>query len=428
LFASEGGDGEFALILTTPFGAEDVSSIEMSGGTQGTKSTLNVRLSDLRIRADAIPLKPVAMTDINKAPPKKKAPEPVINLAELPAPNLKMKFQQDFRGGDPKNPNVRFLRDANIRWEPEGARITMPAGADKIPTTGVTANFQIKGDFQITGSFEILKAEQPTEGYGVGVSLWVAIDPDAGDAVSLARRVGVKGGMSYSSDRMILKPAEGQPIHNPKGRQSKAQSGKLRIQRVGAMVRFLIADGDTLDFVPIIQDAKNGIEVQFGAGDIRYFQFGGDAGNSGAALDLRLLDLTVEAEELPGLVETAKRAPPAWMLNANGAQGANETDAARPIWLVVFGIVGAAIVVLLALGVGVWFVLRRRNGTRKAAAPVKVKKPIPERIAGAIAFACPDCGKKLRVKAETAGKKLKCPQCGSIAPVPSADAIEADRD
>ena len=128
LFASEGDDVEFALILKAPFGAEDVSSIEMSGGTQGTKSTLNVRLSDLRIRADAIPLKPVAMTDINKPAPKKKTTGPAVDIAGLSAPKLKVKFQQDFRGGDPKNPNLRFVRDQNIKWENEGARITMPAG------------------------------------------------------------------------------------------------------------------------------------------------------------------------------------------------------------------------------------------------------------------------------------------------------------
>ena len=29
-----------------------------------------------------------------------------------------------------------------------------------------------------------------------------------------------------------------------------------------------------------------------------------------------------------------------------------------------------------------------------------------------VSIACPDCGKKLKVKAELAGKKVKCGQCG----------------
>jgi hypothetical protein len=425
VFVSEGDDKEFALILKSPFGIEDVSNVLMSAGTDGARSTLNVRLTDLRIRADAIPQKPVAMTDINKPAPKKKAPEPAVNLADLPAPNLKVKFHQDFRGGDPNNPNLRFVRDQNIKWEPEGARITMPAGQGKFPTTGVAANFQIKGDFQITASFEVLKAEQPTEGYGVGVSLYAAIDPDANDALSLARRVGIKGGINYLSDRMSPNPDKGRPDHDTKTRPSKAPTGKLRVQRVGTVIRFLFADGDSPNFVPILQNSKNRIDREFGHGDIRYFQIGGDAGNSEAELDLRLLDLTVEAEELPGLVEAAKRVPPAWVLNPQGPDG---KAAPSPVWLRFFVILGASVAVLLAVGVGAWLLLRRRRSAEPAAAPVKVKRPAPARTTPAIVFACPDCGKKLRVKAETAGRKLKCPQCGSVTAVPKADAFEADRD
>ena len=357
--------------------------------------------------------------------PKKKAP-PIVSLADLPKPNVKVKFHQDFRGGDPKNPNLRFVRDQNIKWEPEGARITMPAGQGKIPTTGVAANFGIKGDFQITTSYEILQAEQPTQGYGVGVSLYAAIDPEAGDAVSLARRVGTKGGINYLSDRMTPKPAGGGMDHYTRTRQSKAPIGKLRIQRVGAMVRFLCADGDSPDFVPVFQDGKKRIETPFGAADIRYFQIGADAGDSEAALDVRLLDLTVEAEEFPGFVEAAKRAPPAWVLNAKGP---GEQTADSPRWISVTLILGASVVVLLMVGVGVWFLLRRRGHAKTpAAAAIKVKKPFPQGAGAVIAFACPDCGKKRKVRAEAAGKKLKCPQCGSVAPVPRADAVQVDRE
>src|SRR5437879_5306865 len=36
-----------------------------------------------------------------------------------------------------------------------------------------------------------------------------------------------------------------------------------------------------------------------------------------------------------------------------------------------------------------------------------------------IAFACASCQKKLSVKDEAAGKKVKCPGCGTVIPVPS---------
>jgi len=38
-----------------------------------------------------------------------------------------------------------------------------------------------------------------------------------------------------------------------------------------------------------------------------------------------------------------------------------------------------------------------------------------------IAFSCPSCGKKLQVKEELAGKRVRCPGCANVAAVPAAD-------
>jgi DNA-directed RNA polymerase subunit RPC12/RpoP len=330
---------------------------------------------------------------------------------------FKARFHQDFRGGDPKNPNLRPVRDANFRWEAEGARITIVAGEGRVPTTGIAGNFRIKGDFEITASYEVLAAEKPTEGYGVGISLFVAIDPEALDAVSLARRIGVKGNVLFLSDRM--KPSGGNPVHTVRTKQSKAPAGKLRIQRLGSMVRFFVAEGDDPEFVPIYQDGNaKKIDAEFGDADIRYFQVGGDAGNSQSALDLRLLDLTVSAEELSGLADVAaKRVVPPWILNPPAA---NAEPSAWPSWLVAIVIVCAA---LLPIGVVAWRVLGRRTPrTAKAGVP----RTATDRRLATLSFVCASCGKKLKAKVTAAGRKIKCARCGKIGVVPPADAIEAD--
>ena len=118
------------------------------------------------------------------------------------------------------------------------------------------------------------------------------------------------------------------------------------------MVRFLIAEGDGVDFVPIFQDDQKRIDTHIGTADIRYFQVGGDSGASEAELDLRLLDLTVEAEDLPGLIATARRAAPAWMLKAKGTDG-HPTAAAPSHWPMIVGSVGA-LAGLLVVGAGAW--------------------------------------------------------------------------
>lgn len=325
----------------------------------------------------------------------------------------KVIFHEDFRKGDPHNPNVRSIREGNFRWESGGARITMPARGGKLNTAGIAAGFQIKGDFEITASYEILKADVPTEGYGVGVSIFAAIEPEALNAVSLARRVGQKGNANFLSDRMT--PGEPSASHLVRTVPAKSPTGKLRIQRIGSAVTFFAADGDA-DFVPMIQESNSKkTDVDFGTEDIRYFQVGGDAGQSEAALDMRVLDLTVRADELPGLIErpgAAKMEEPAWMRKARENPGETAAPAiSSPPWLVVAVSAGGIGLVLVG-GLGIAFVLRRR--------PTRARVPVPKSMS--ISFACSGCARKITVKAELAGKKIKCPKCRESVLVPQRKA------
>ncbi len=54
-----------------------------------------------------------------------------------------------------------------------------------------------------------------------------------------------------------------------------------------------------------------------------------------------------------------------------------------------------------------------------SAAAVDLRQEVESETApGPIAFQCPGCGKKLKTKAELAGKKIKCPECGNAVVVP----------
>src|SRR5262249_26011388 len=70
--------------------------------------------------------------------------------------------------------------------------------------------------------------------------------------------------------------------------------GKLRLQRVGSKLRFLVSEGDMREFTQLD-------EVEFGTAEVRYVQFGGNTGGALCGLDIRLLDVTVQAEGMPGL-------------------------------------------------------------------------------------------------------------------------------
>jgi hypothetical protein len=331
-----------------------------------------------------------------------------VRAQEEKSREWKTTFHQDFRKGDPKNPNLRSIREGNFRWESAGARITMPARAGKLDTSGVAANFQIKGDFEITTCYEILKADVPTEGYGVGVSIFAAIEPEALNAVSLARRVGTMGNTNFLSDRMT--PGEPSASHVMSSTPARQTTGKLRIQRIGNAATFFVADGDG-DFVPIYQDAKTKkTDVEFGVEDIRYFQVGGDAGQSQAALDVRVLDLTVRADELPGLIERpagTKVEEPEWMKKARETQSDSSSPPVSSLPWFVVALSAGGIGILLAGGLGIVLALRRRPR-------VQVQAPKPTTIS----FACAGCNRKLTVKVERAGKKIKCPKCAEVVVVP----------
>jgi hypothetical protein len=81
------------------------------------------------------------------------------------------------------------------------------------------------------------------------------------------------------------------------------------------------------------------------------------------------------------------------------------------------------VVVLIGLFVaGALFLGRHRRGADRG----RPREPSPATNApavppqAAVAFPCPGCQRTLKVKAELAGKKVKCPRCAAAVEVPSA--------
>ncbi len=321
------------------------------------------------------------------------------------SPELQTRFHQDLRSADLDNSLLRPL-DERVRCEAAGVRVTLPAG-EGVPPSGLSTNVKIHGDFEITGSFEILKADRPSTGYGVGVSLYAAIDPKTNDSVSLAHRLMPDGKTVFVSNRMT--PAKDKPKDKLKTLPSRSAVGKLRLQRVGSRLRFLVADGNQLDFVLVD-------EVEFSGEDVRYVQFGGNTGGSKSGLDLRLLDFTLRAERL---ADAADFSP--------DRTGDASRTAKPKKWLIALGL---CVGIVLSFGAVGWWLMARQS--RRAAAE-RIRVAVADRqeaspsAAPALYFPCSACGKRLKVKAELAGKKVKCPQCGKAVPVSLEDGFTPAR-
>lgn len=297
---------------------------------------------------------------------------------------LPAKYQVDLRG-EVKAPNLRPMGDG-VQWEAAGARVTLPGGQGVQRPSGLSPDFRIDGDFEITYAYEILQLDQPEKGFGNGPSLYVAIDAKTGNAVSMARRVTTAGKNVFVTARThtalkLSSAVKTKPAHSP--------TGKMRIERTGAKVRFFCAEGEDQEFHLIT-------ETEFSDAPITFLQIGGNPGGGEATLDIRLLSLTIRADRLPGYEAPAEVNPPA----------GDAPPADSRLWLYVAG--AAAVVLMLAvIGALALLVLRRR------ATPATTKAAVPrEANQRPLSFVCTECGKKLKVKPQLAGKKLKCPYCG----------------
>jgi serine/threonine-protein kinase len=316
--------------------------------------------------------------------------------AHDPPPAAKKTFHHDFRTAD-FDPQVLVPFGPGVEWDGKGLRIALEPGRDGRHNTGIDTAFTVRGDFEITTGYEILRAERPTMGYGVGVGLYAPIDPDTQNAVSLSRRLMPDGTARFISNRMT--PDNGKINFRVKTMPSGSTVGKLRLERVGPVLRTFVADGADAPFVQID-------ELEFDTADLRFVRVEGDNGASQAGFDIRLSDLDIRSTDLP---------------TQSGAEPGAEASSGGRRWSAAAGL----IVLLIALtALGVRLVVRRRSRAA-GRTPVPSTEEKPPTAAPIVAFGCPACGHNLKARVELAGKKGRCPRCGGMVLVPgSSEAIQ----
>jgi hypothetical protein len=235
-----------------------------------------------------------------------------------------------------------------------GVRITLPSGQGKQKSSGLMTSTAVRGDFEATLAYEILHADQPASGYGVGVSLYAAINPDNNQAVSLARRLMSDGSTKFVSNRM--QPVK--PRDHVRYLESRADKGMLRLRRVGATMHFLVKEEPAPEFVEVSK-------AEWSGDDVRLIQVGANAGNSDAGFDIRLVDFTLRAADLPELQPRVAAGPQAAPTDAPPRRSA--------LW-----IVGAilALALLVTAAAALW-----RSRARRAGRPARDAQEAGERAA-----------------------------------------------
>ncbi len=131
----------------------------------------------------------------------------------------------------------------------------MPRSRQRKDKAGLKLAYRLAGDFDVTAGFEILQADRPTEGYGLGFSLFLDTASSIGEGLGLERLNHIEKNDILSSFHMT--PGEnGERDFHHKWHPSAMRSGRLRIIRSAGQSTFWAAEGDAGEFQRLPLDQR----------------------------------------------------------------------------------------------------------------------------------------------------------------------------
>jgi hypothetical protein len=308
-----------------------------------------------------------------------------------PRAGLREVFAHDFRGKPIPDSLALFgdLEGQFLKSEPEGLRITLPKTYTHTwGGVGVRTTFPIEGDFEITATVEILHADRPTQGVGVGATLGInKVEPSVeGGSVFRVRK---------ANDMEVVAWDQASEVPNEKtkfvgnSQPCADKVGRMRLKRTGATLLYQWGAGTAGEKFDTIH------QTEFGTGPIKV---------------ARVIELRIRSgSEVPAAAPAVSPAASPVVADAPPPVRRKGGLALAVLGAVTVGVFGAVVLVLLQ---------RRRSGKQLAVASGEeqaTRQPTP-----AICFPCSACGKSLKVRADLAGKKVKCPRCAQPVGVPES--------
>lgn len=141
----------------------------------------------------------------------------------------------------------------------DGLRVTVPHHqGDSKPNVGLAPTVTLHGDFEVTVAYELVQADVPDVGAGVGASLYVLSDRNASAAAM--RRCVRPGGQQVHLAWWSVRDGVGSRV--PKYQQFPApdRCGRLRMERSGTALEFFAGDGDGVDLRELLRIEGFGTE------------------------------------------------------------------------------------------------------------------------------------------------------------------------
>jgi hypothetical protein len=340
----------------------------------------------------------------------------------------KEEYRPSFKDDPKAVPGLKIFatEPERVIYKDDALRITLPPDTVSPRTgDGVATEFGVQGDFDISLRFEILKGAGKSASYPTDLKLVIVPDEPAAPGVwhrgnqnraSLSRQLPYADGADafVANIARWTPPTNSDPVPADKtldrfGRPNfshierqtthafpaKAMSGGLRLVRSGAELSFFCGDGADANLTFFNKSA-------FVAKDVKDVRILASTGGPGAEIDVRITDVVIRADAFP-----KSRLLP-YAIQKTGPGRLAELLSKGAIFAWVAGPLGA-----LAILLGVWRAVKSRSSGQKAVSGLE--------------FFCALCGARLKVKAELAGKSVKCPHCAAPTHVPGGAPKEEQR-
>jgi RNA polymerase sigma factor (sigma-70 family) len=375
------GDAGFHVLATKEFGTADVMAVRAQCIT-GWKANfaVDIRFGSLELRADKI---------------------------ETPTPRvLPEHVEVRFADGIEKFPHLRLIGPdvaQMVRTDGQGIRFKVPAERLSSQPVGVESRVRLGGDFEITLAYDLLDLPDPPPKLGAGVDLRVVFDTADAFQAHIGRVKNAKGNV-IGANYITTGPDGKEAFKGITVQRTQEPRGRLRLVRTGKKLFYQFADGagdfqelatrefGTADVIAVRADCTTGWQTQSG-------------------VEVRFSNLDLRSEQMPNKDAPTAQPPP--------QQAADEPDAVPPdgksrTWLIVGGLLLGLLSLFLVGSILAYYLLVRGRAVK--ASPPQASSPAAkvEPAAGAVFVVCQACGKKLKIKAELAGKRVKCPECGHM--------------
>ncbi len=179
-----------------------------------------------------------------------------------------------------------------VRLDSKGAVVRLSPKARNLPQVGVHSLENIVGDFALQVTCEVQRALPVSRGSQVGVSLFLRQSTGETAALAWVKRSASQGmGDFYVCERGTT-ATDGEPgSRDVPFKPGPGKQIKLRLARKGATLTYSVAQGNAKKFRVLHSE-------EFGTAGISFWQFCADRKNAEATLEVRFLELSLQADAL----------------------------------------------------------------------------------------------------------------------------------